>query len=597
MRMRQLPFQKKLFLSISACMAVLMLVCIMGFSLYTYNNLNQQSLSNLHQLSERTGSEVKTLFENMDALALYASTNPEIRSAFSDARTEGFSNLELSRKTVQTLTSISIPNSASHYRISLYNENGNFTSVGIPYQQKWTTNKLASDEYRQWYEELPVIENGPSFYGFHPDYWSDSGELYLSLFREIFGTTSTLKANALIEIQCPLKKVKDILNFDDNSYTSYLFDPDGNLVYPLEGDKLSDSLYDACRTDSQGYLSQYTHLFYSGTEVRNGFHLILTQSQEHIWGIILPQILAVLFLGAAALIIFVVVIFYVTKHATKPLQDLTSSVKQVSISNLSLELDFADYPDEISGLNTAFDKMFQRLRQSMDEIVRIQACEMRANMVALQSQMDPHFLYNTLTVIKAFSREKNNLQINMTCDYLVKMLRYISSYNEHNVSLKQELDHTENYLNLMKIRYEDQFSYTFSIDSNVNTETLMVPRLTLQPLVENCFQHGFKTVAPPWTIHLRFWLEGPQWYVSVTDNGAGFSPDSEQRLLDKIDEFLCHPSESIVSMKIGGMGLVNTVARLKLKYKNQISFKILNPPEGGTSVIIGGVLDDEYLCD
>ncbi|MDO4272892.1 MAG: histidine kinase [Eubacteriales bacterium] len=578
-------------------MAVLMLVCIMGFSFYTYNNLYHQSLSSLHQLSERTGSEVKTLFENMDALALYASTNPEICSAFSAARTEGFSNLDLSRKTVQTLTSISIPNSASHYRISLYNENGNFTSVGIPYKQKWTMEKLASQDYRQWYEELPVIENGPSFYGFHPDYWSDSQDLYLSLFREIFGITSTLKANALIEVQCPLGRVKDILDFDDTSYSSYLFDQAGNLVYPLQDDKLSASLYEACKANPQGYVSQYSHLFYSGTDVRNGYHLILTQSQKHIWGIILPQILAVLFLGFAALVIFVVVLFYVTKHATRPLQELTSSVKQVSISNLSLELDFSDYPDEICGLNKAFEKMFQRLRQSMDEIVRIQACEMRANMVALQSQMDPHFLYNTLTVIKAFSREKNNAQINLTCDYLVKMLRYISSYNEHNVSLKQEPAHTENYLNLMKIRYEDQFSYTFSIDSTVNTEALMVPRLTLQPLVENCFQHGFKTVAPPWTIHVRFWLEELQWYVSVTDNGAGFSPESEQELLDKIEEFLSHPSDSITSMKIGGMGLVNTVARLKLKYKNQISFKILNLPEGGSTVILGGVLEDEYLCD
>ena len=117
------------------------------------------------------------------------------------------------------------------------------------------------------------------------------------------------------------------------------------------------------------------------------------------------------------------VIFVITRKATQPLQELTDSVRQVSLSNLSLEMDFSDYPDEISGLNEAFAKMFQRLQQSMDEVVRMQAYEARANMIALQAQMDPHFLYNTLTVIKALSREGNTRQIALTCDYLVKMLR------------------------------------------------------------------------------------------------------------------------------------------------------------------------------
>lgn len=149
----------------------------------------------------------------------------------------------------------------------------------------------------------------------------------------------------------------------------------------------------------------------------------------------------------------------------------------------------------------------------------------------------------------------------------------------------------------MKIRFEDQFSYSFSIDSNVNTETLLLPRLTLQPLVENCFQHGFKSVAPPWQIQIRFWVEAPRWYVSVTDNGQGVSDEKKQEIMDKIQEFLSHPSDAIMSMKIGGMGLVNTVARLKLKYKDRISFTINNAPECGTIIMLGGLLEDEYLCD
>lgn len=593
-------FHKKLFFSISGFMTALIVICTIFFSLYTYETLHRQSQDNLQYLSERTAAELKTMIDNMDELALYASTNTEIRSAFVRAKHPDFSDSDLSKATVGILSSISIPNSSSHYRISLYNEKGNFISIGIPYNKAYTSKKLISEEYHQWYKNLPILPNKASVYGFHEDYWSEKDERYLSLFREIFGINALFQSNGIIEIQCPLSTMTDALVFEDSSYSAFLYDEKGTLIWPLEDPKpVSENLFKCYMEHQTGDVSSPHNrgLMYNGRPVRNGLHLILTQSEEHIWSIILPQIFIILSIGLLSVIMLVFVVFHITKHAAKPLQELASSVKQVSYSNLSLELNFTDYLDEITALNEAFEKMFQRLRQSMDEIVRMQACETRANMVALQSQMNPHFLYNTLTVIKALSREGNTMQIALTCDYLVKMLRYISMYDEHSANLKQELSHTENYLNLMKIRYEDQFSYSISIDSDVNVEKLKIPKLTIQPLVENCFQHGFKSVAPPWTVHIHFWVCAPHWYVSITDNGIGITEEAKTELLNRISEFLSHSSDAILSLKIGGMGLVNTVARLKLKYGDSILFDINSTPGGGTTIVLGGFLEDEYLCN
>lgn len=593
-------FHKKLFLSISGFMTALIMVCTIFFSLYTYKILHRQSQDNLQYLSERTAAELKTMIDNMDELALYVSTNEEIRSTFVQAKNPNFSNPDLSRATVKILTSISIPNNSSHYRISLYNEKGKFTSIGIPYNKSYTAQKLASEDYTDWYKNLPVLPNKASVYGFHKDYWSEKEEPCFSLFREIFGITLPFQSNGIIEIQCPLSTMSSALMFEDGSYSAFLYDEKGTLIWPLnEKSQASDDLF-KCYTEKATGDTSLPHdrgLMYNGIPVRNGLHLVLTQSEKHIWSIILPQIFLVLSIGLVSIIMLIFVVFHITKHAAKPLQSLASSVKQVSYSNLSLELNFTDYPDEITALNEAFEKMFQRLRQSMDEIVRMQACETRANMVALQSQMNPHFLYNTLTVIKALAREGNTKQVALTCDYLVKMLRYISMYDEHSANLKQELSHTENYLNLMKIRYEDQFSYSISVDSDVNVEKLNIPKLTLQPLVENCFQHGFKSVAPPWSIHIHFWVCAPRWYVSITDNGLGITEETKTELLNRITEFLSHSSDAILSLKIGGMGLVNTVARLKLRCGDSIQFDINSAPGGGTTIVLGGFLEDEYLCN
>lgn len=595
----KLSFHKRLFFSLSILMATLMIFCIGAFSLFTYHNLYKESMNNRNHLCDRTGYEFQTLLDNMDELALYASTNPEIRKAFTQAKEEDYSNSQLSRQTAQILASISIPNNSSHFRISLYNRNGNFTSIGIPYNKQHTMEKLNSAEYQKWYDSLPVQKSRASFSCFHKDYWSVKDDTYLSLYREIFDAKSAFHAVGIIEIQCPFSFVKDLLNFGNTDYSCYLFQENGNLVFSTEETNLEtvNSIFASCTTSSTGHIKAAEHIFYSSTKTENGFHIVLTQSEKHIWKIILPQIAAVFLMGIGSFIITITALFLVTKRATRPLSELTDSVKQISLSTPSLRLDASDYPDEISSLNQAFDKMLLRLKQSMDENIRRQSYEMKANMIALQAQMDPHFLYNTLTVIKALSREKNTTQITRTCDYLVKMLRYISSYDDHTVSLNQELAHTENYLELMKIRFEDQFTYIFSVDSDVDTENLRIPRLTLQPLVENCFQHGFKMIAPPWNIYVHFWQEENHWFVNVTDNGTGITPEKKAELMNKIEEFLSHPSDSISSMKIGGMGLVNTVARLKLRYKEQISFSITALPHGGTSVTLGGIKENEYICN
>lgn len=89
----------------------------------------------------------------------------------------------------------------------------------------------------------------------------------------------------------------------------------------------------------------------------------------------------------------------------------------------------------------------------------------------------------------------------------------------------------------------------------------------------------------------------PHWYVSITDNGIGITEEAKTELLNRIAEFLSHSSDAILSLKIGGMGLVNTVARLKLKYGDSILFDINSIPGGGTTIVLGGFLEDEYLCN
>lgn len=217
---------------------------------------------------------------------------------------------------------------------------------------------------------------------------------------------------------------------------------------------------------------------------------------------------------------------------------------------------------------------------------------MQAHMIALQSQMNPHFLYNMLTIIKSMSRQNDATHIGLVCDYLVRMLRYNSDYNEDYVTMESEISHTQDYLELMKVRYEDMFEYQIELASGLDTNMIEVPKLCLQPIVENCFQHGFKQTLPPWRLIIHCRIHENRWYISVIDNGIGIQQEEIDRVYRRINEFLENPSDKLNQLKIGGMGLINTIARFQLKYKQDITFEIKALENGGTRVVIGGTYND-----
>jgi sensor histidine kinase YesM len=140
----------------------------------------------------------------------------------------------------------------------------------------------------------------------------------------------------------------------------------------------------------------------------------------------------------------------------------------------------------------------------------------------------------------------------------------------------------------MKIRYEDQFEYVIHCDPSLIVSDLEFIKLSLQPILENCFQHGFKKVLPIWHIHIYCSGSIDDWTIIIKDNGYGISETSLDALHIRIDEFLSNPSDSIASLKLGGMGLINTLARLKLRYKNNFTYDITNNDPNGTTITLKG---------
>jgi sensor histidine kinase YesM len=278
-----------------------------------------------------------------------------------------------------------------------------------------------------------------------------------------------------------------------------------------------------------------------------------------------------------------VVAYFAARYITNPIDNIFKQVTSFKLDQEHKKTNIHTKIYELNSLNDGFFDMQEKLRDSINRQMLLQNQEMQSKMLALQSQMNPHFLYNSISAIQSMAEEGMDDEIVIMCQSMASLLRYISSDSDQLVELKTELSHTENYLTCMIIRYQEDLSY--SIDIPDNMRDVKIPKLCIQLLVENAIKFS-TTIKPPWHIIIRGFMVDKISYISVIDNGPGFDPLTIQDIEDKIRQI--DESGLLPSLEIKGMGLMNIYIRLKILNSRDITFKLENLVDGGASVTIGG---------
>lgn len=276
----------------------------------------------------------------------------------------------------------------------------------------------------------------------------------------------------------------------------------------------------------------------------------------------LTRIFLIFALLFVALTAFVFLLTVTIGHAvTKPITSMTKRVGAINAPGEKLERDHGKPIDEIRELENGFEKMLARVNDSAKQ-------EQKAYAVALQAQMNPHFLYNTLAVIGECGAEDGSEKVAEMCVRLSDMLRYVASYEKVTVPLAEEIAHTENYLSLMKARYEEGFDYTLNVSDALLA--MPVPKLIIQPLAENCFKHGFGDAPQPWHIDVTVFGTPERWTLTVRDNGNGMTKARIDEITKRIESALAQPTLA----GPGGLGLVHTVVSLRYAHAKDLRYRL-----------------------
>lgn len=579
--MKKMGFRTKLFIYYSL---IVFFVIIIGFSAvyyYIMKRLEAEVIQNMDlSVKEMTG-QMDSVIKEMDHIAIEIVANPTIQEYMQNQRksgiTEQYSNMQ--NMAYNTLISLSAVNLGS-LRVSIYNQYGSYTSIGIPTDQRVIDDRTAMREYEKWFESLIPEHNNSKVLLPHKDFWTnDEEKQMISVVREIVDINS-YASFGIAEVQYPVRKLKRIFE-NTLEQKQYLFSKSGVFLYSneqAEENTSADYLLDiigqdelgnkkCCIGGENGYLS-----FRKSGET--DWYFAAFRSKKALYSAIYPIIGVVLMVAILILGIMLVFIAVIASHLTRPLSKLQQKIRFVVTSDDAgdCEKEKSSQRDEIWMIDAAFDSLYQNLLHSQDELNYLKVQEIKMQMLAVQAQMNPHFLYNILSVISAVSLDYQAYEVMDMCKALSSMLRYSGSFSYNMVPFAEEINHTENYLELMHCRFKDNIGYQFQIQEEL--KEVMVPKLILQPIVENCFQHGFSEVKPPWKIYVEGGITEKRWFIRVLDNGAGFHGGDLEKLEKKLDHWQENISDDIGNLGIGGYGLSNVIIRLKIIYGVGATFRV-----------------------
>lgn len=403
----------------------------------------------------------------------------------------------------------------------------------------------------------------------------------LSSAVEITRGKGTQQGVLLIDMKySSLSELFDHVSLANNGYL-YLMDGDGELIYHPEQQLISSGLATENNLTAATYRDGSCIETFEGQQrsiiVRTvgytGWKIVGVIPQR---GLMLSQLDNILFVICIFLLLFdflILINSLISTRLMEPIKQLEQSVQTLDRQHANIEIRQGG-SSEIRHLGASIQTMVEQLKQLNDDIVREHEQKQKSELDALQSQINPHFLYNTLDIIVwMIEKEQPEEAVNIVTA-LAKLFRISLSRGNNIIPVRDELEHVQNYLTIQRMRYKNKFSYAIQMDEAVSG--LSTIKLVVQPLVENAIYHGMDFMDGDGMITIRACIEGDDLLLSVRDNGLGMPPEVVDRLL----------IENTPVSKGSGIGLKNVNERIKLYFGDAYGVRIESEPDVGTCITL-----------
>ncbi|MCI3920899.1 sensor histidine kinase [Paenibacillus sp. TRM 82003] len=568
--------QNKIFVSFS----LVLLFALLAVGLVIYYNLTNSIKKNavdyVTDSIQRADESVNALLHDADQLLTVVVTNEEnvidvVRSENFEVSYEWFQEQKRLESFLSYLAAYKTPIT----RLSVVGLNGKIFSAGTPWLDATNVDRAILDE---------IVASEPTRRVFAVDRTGGASRGTITIGRSIRHGKEVIAA-AMIDLRGEaIRQAYNIKPSEDSHI--YVIDREGNFVHQSNAELGAANMTDTPLADvyrkvaGERFVGEMTiggirHLVVSDASDFTGWttigiipeHTLIQDSY-----VLMGQIVQVL------LLVFVVVLFVsmgVSRQITKNLKKLRNAMLWVRDGNMTVTTKI-DAEDEVGQLNKLFVTMLDRLKALMEDIKLQERQKREAELAALQAQIKPHFLYNTLNTIKYMANLQAAKNIEEVSTSLIELLRGVLGHTNEFVTLAEELDYVRSFANIQKYRFVDRFSVHYDIEPQLLRHKVL--KLMLQPIVENAIYHGISSLKEPSFIQVRAYRDGPNLKLEVSDTGVGMTEEQIDRALGK--KVLAE------DVRYGGMGIMNVQERLRMVYGPDYGLAIYSRPEMFTKVVI-----------
>lgn len=558
---------------------VLMVIAVVTFMIiavhYTNNSIYENSVDYTTQIIKQVNYDIDSYMEFLGNISYIVSRSGDVSNyLFNEKQSEQEKEMERERIVAQFETIMdsrsdiyNIGAVANNRRAILNDGEDKFTDYIDIYDQGW-------------YKEAMKKKGGMAISSSHVQNAIEDSYKWVITLSKALVNYNTGQNEGVFFVDLNYRSISELCSNNKIGNKGYIFilDDEGKIVYHpkqqlLYGGLIHENISEIMLSEEEHFVSG-DNLYTLSKSQKTGWTVVGVVNTEELFKNNKKAESMYLIVSIVLLIGVLLISSVIAKEITKPIRQLRDSMSMVEEGEFEKANVSITTQNEIGSLANSFNVMTERIHTLMEQNIYEQTQKRKNEMKALQAQINPHFLYNTLDSIIWMSEAGRNEEVVLMTSALARLLRQSISNDREQVTISEEVDYVKSYLTIQKMRYKDKLEY--SIDVSPEISKVKIIKFALQPLVENAIYHGLKYKETKGNLILKGYKEGEKACIIIEDDGAGIPPEIKAHIFE----------EQKREKGRKGVGAPNVQKRIQLYYGPEYGLTYKDREGGGTVVIV-----------
>lgn len=561
-RFNNLSIRNKLLILLMVS-GIIPMVFIALFSIAgMYQQSTRQTYENLNTSAQQLAQNIDSMLVPVTQISSILYTNSQLNSFIAEQYKTDYEYVEAYRSAENLIGNFLIANSDID-NICCYVSNETIWADGryiFPIEEfnnfSWVT--TSQDQYESYF----FSES------------SKNDQYYLNFVRALDYTSRGSTDNYLV-ISVRENTLSQLYALSGEGNHIYVTDANGIVLSSLDKSCISENIHEII-SEQELHIGQLQKCkigdeicFFVSSSLSYGWNVVVALPAKSIYSGIEASLRWMILISAFCLTAALFLTFYITRYFCSRISLLTQQVELIEHNDFSFYIK-TDGTDELGRLGSSINKMAHALDMAINEVAKKEIELKEADLRLLQSQINPHFLYNALSTISTMALNSNDTKASEFATHLSQFYKLSLNNGKKILTLRDEIKITEHYIFIQLSRFQDQFSFDWSVDPSILDCT--IPKLILQPFIENIINHSVRQNGAPVHTEICIQQDNSRLKIMIRDNGCGMSPEVLSRITNPADNH--------------GYGIKNVDARLKLYFGDEYGIQLDSQINVGTTVII-----------